>query len=399
MMQSTFLQQQELTRVSTAKSSVDLVIVKGVYDRAGGPETVLQMIAYHLDRERFNPLLTLLAHPDQKLPDVLADLTAHVPSRRLSWHGLGGALITAVSLARVLRERPKAILHTNDMRADLVAFLVTRLHRVPWIAHVHGWLGETHAGRWKMYEDIDRWLIRGADLVLVGSHAMANEVRQAGARWVDIVTNGIPAVDPAAFDAAAADIRAEVAPKGGLIAGVLGRLHPGKGQALLIEALARLRQQGHDLTVLLVGEGPAESEYRALARRLDVADHVTFAGLVPDIHPYLRAMDIVCVPSLKDSLPLTVFEAMSVARPVIASRAGDLPLAIDDGRTGFVVDTGSSDALVSAIGRLASDQDMRVRIGEAGHAALIARFTPQAMLRQLEGFCDELLAKRAAHAR
>jgi glycosyltransferase involved in cell wall biosynthesis len=160
-----------------------------------------------------------------------------------------------------------------------------------------------------------------------------------------------------------------------------------------------LRQQGHDLTVLLVGEGPAESEYRALARRLDVADHVNFAGLVPDIHPYLRAMDIVCVPSLKDSLPLTVFEAMSVARPVIASRAGDLPLAIDDGRTGFVVDTGSSDALVSAIGRLASDQDMRVRIGEAGHAALIARFTPQAMLRQLEGFCDELLAKRAAHAR
>jgi glycosyltransferase involved in cell wall biosynthesis len=209
----------------------------------------------------------------------------------------------------------------------------------------------------------------------------------------------MPAVDPAAFDREAARVRAEVVPGGGLIAGMLGRLHPGKGQALLIEAIASLRRQGQNLTVLLVGEGPAEAEYRALAGSLGVADHVHFAGLVPDIHPYLRAMDIVCAPSLKDSLPLTVFEAMSVSRPVIASRAGDLPLAIEDGLTGLLVETGSSDALAIAINRLAGDPQLRARIGEAGHAALIARFTPQAMLRQLEGFCDQLLATKAGHAR
>jgi glycosyltransferase involved in cell wall biosynthesis len=399
MMKLNLLHREKSSPAHTASSDTDLVMVKGAYDRAGGPETVLQMIVSHLNRERFRPLLTLLARPDQELPAVLADLAADIPSRRLAWYGLSGAPLTALSLARVLRERPGAILHTNDMRSDLVAFLVTRLYPVPWIAHVHGWLGATHAGRWKLYEDIDRWLVRSADLVLVGSQAMANEVRQAGARWVDIVTNGIPAVDPAAFDASAAAIRAKLVPAGGPVIGMLGRLHPGKGQALFIEALARLRNQGQDLTGLLVGEGPAEAEYRALAHDLGIADHVHFAGLVPDIHPYLRAMDIVCVPSLKDSLPLTVFEAMSVARPVIASRAGDLPLAIEHGRTGLLVETGSSDELAVAIDRLAGDQDLRTRIGEAGHAALIARFTPQAMLRQLEGFCDELLARRAAHAR
>jgi glycosyltransferase involved in cell wall biosynthesis len=386
-------------RSASLSTSTDLVMVKGAYDRAGGPETVLQMIVSHLDRERFRPLLTLLARRDQELPAVLADLTAHVPSRRLSWYGLSGAPFTALSLARLLRERPGAILHTNDMRSDLLGYLVTRIHRVPWIAHVHGWLGETHAGRWKMYEDIDRWLIRGADLVLVGSNAMANETRQAGARWVEVVTNGISAVDPAAFDAEAEAIRTDLVAAGGLVVGMLGRLHPGKGQALLIEALAKLRGQGRELTVLLVGEGPAEAEYRALARNLGVADHVHFAGLVADIHPYLRAMDIVCVPSLKDSLPLTAFEAMSVARPVIASRAGDLPLAIEHGHTGLLVETGSAESLAAAIDRLAADAEFRARIGEAGHAELIARFTPQAMLRQLEGFCDQLLARRVGRGR
>jgi len=340
------------------------------------------------------PQLMLLSRPGEQLPAVLAEVAAKVSTQRLSWNGVASAPLTALALARLLRERPGVILHTNDMRSDLLGFLVTRLCRVPWIAHVHGWLGETHAGRWKMYENLDRWLIRGADLVLVGSNAMADEVRSAGARWVEIVTNGIPAVDPTSFDAAAASIRADLGLADGLVIGMLGRLHPGKGQALLIEALAKLRAQGRNLTGLLVGEGPALEDYRALAERQGISDRVFFAGLVPNIYPYLRAMDIICVPSLKDSLPLTAFEAMSVARPVIASRAGDLPLAIKNGRTGILVETGSSDALATAIDRLAGDQDLRTRIGEEGHRMLTDRFTPQTMLRQFEGFCDELLARR-----
>ena len=372
----------------------EIVMVKGVYDLAGGPETVLQMSAGNLDRRAFPPLLVLLARPGQELPPVLASLEAGLPSLRLGWRGIAAAPLAALALARIMRARPGSILHTNDMRSDLLAFLVTCVLRVPWIAHVHGWLGETHAGRHKVYEDIDRWLIRSADLVLVGSNAMAGECRKAGARHVEIVTNGIPAADPSAFDAEAARIRARIAPGGGLVAGMLGRLHPGKGQALLIEALADLRAKGLDLQVLLVGEGPAEADYRALAERLGVAAHVHFAGLVPDALPFLRAMDIACVPSLKDSLPLTALEAMSVARPVVASRAGDLPLAIEDGRTGRLVEVGSAAALADAIAKLADDPGLRERIGEAGRANLIANFTPQAMLRQLQGYCEEIKSGR-----
>ena len=88
---------------------------------------------------------------------------------------------------------------------------------------------------------------------------------------------------------------------------------------------------------------------------------------------------------------------MSVGRPVIASRAGDLPLAIDDGRTGLLVEIGSAPALEAAIERLVADPELRLQLGRAGHAALIARFTPQAMLMQLQGFCDSLLARGSSH--
>jgi glycosyltransferase involved in cell wall biosynthesis len=364
-------------------------MLKGVYDRAGGPETVLRTIANHLDRERFPPLLALLARRGETVPEVLAGLAADLPSCRMNWHGLAGAPLVAVALARLLGERPGAILHTNDMRANLVGFLTTRFRRVPWIAHVHGWLGETHSGRWKMYEDIDRKLIRGADLVLVGSRAMAAEVTRAGARWVEVVTNGIPAADSAPHAAAAgAEIRRHIlGDADGVVIGILGRLHQGKGHALLIRAFAAQAANGWNQHLLLVGEGPAEAEYRTLAQELGVADRVHFSGLVPEIQPWLHAMDMMCVPSLKDSLPLTVLEAMSVACPVIASRAGDLPLAIDDGRTGLLVEVGSVDSLAAAIDRLAADPALRAAIGAAGREKLKADFTPAAMLRQLEGYC------------
>lgn len=374
---------------------IPLLMVKGAYDSAGGPETVLQMVAGNLDRDAFPPLLALLARPDEVLPPVLADLAARIPTERVDWRGIARSPATARLIAARLAERPGAILHTNDMRANLLAWMIRRVKRVPWIAHVHGWLRETHAGRHKMYEDIDRLLVRSADLVLVGSTAMAEEVRRAGARRIDIVTNGIPAADPAAFDAEAAAIRARVAPQGGIIAGVLGRLHPGKGQALLIEAAAALRAKGRGITVVLVGVGPAEAEYRARAAGLGMAEHVHFAGLAPDVRPWLRAMDMACVPSLKDSLPLTALEAMAVACPVIASRAGDLPLAIEDGHNGLLVEVGSAASLADAVERLAGSPALRARLGAAGRATLVERYTPAAMLRQLEGFCATLAAEAA----
>ena len=381
----------------TPQVTTPLIMVKGVYDRAGGPETVLRMVANNLDRERFPPLLALLARPGETMPDVLAALATDLPSRRMAWHGLAGAPLAAMELSRLLGAQPGAILHTNDMRADLVGFMVTRFRRVPWIAHVHGWLGETHAGRWKMYEDIDRKLIRGADLVLVGSRAMAAEVTRAGAKWVEIVTNGIPLADPAPHACAAAAIRRDILGEAeGLVIGMLGRLHPGKGHSLLIRALALQAGNGRNQHLLLVGEGPAEAEYRALAQELGVADRVHFSGLVPEIQPWLCAMDMVCVPSLKDSLPLTALEAMSVARPVIASRAGDLPLAIDDGRTGLLVEVGSVESLAAAVDRLGADPALRATIGVAGRESLKANFTPAAMLRQLEGYCDLLRARAGA---
>jgi glycosyltransferase involved in cell wall biosynthesis len=377
---------------------IPLVMVKGAYDAVGGPETVLQVIADAIDRERFAPLLTLLARPGTPLPPVLADVAVRLPAERINWAGLHAAPAVAWHIARLVAARPGAVLHTHDMRANLLAWMIRRVRRVPWIAHVHGWLGPTHVGKHRLFEEIDRRLIRSADLVLVGSSAMEAEVRRAGARRVEMVINGLPPADPALHDAAAAEIRARLVPAGGVLAGVLGRLHPGKGQALFLEALAGLRAEGLDIKGAIVGVGPAEADYRALAERLGLTAHVHFAGLAPEVLPWLRAMDMLCVPSLKDSMPMSAMEAMSIGTPVIAARTGDLPVAIEDQRSGLIIEVGSVPALADAMRRLATRPEERAIFGAAGRARLIERYSPAAMMRQLEGHCATL-AQEAAHDR
>jgi glycosyltransferase involved in cell wall biosynthesis len=250
---------------------------------------------------------------------------------------------TAWRAARLARATNAAVVHSHDMRANAVAAAMRPFLRLPWIAHVHGWLGPTHRGRWRIYEAIDRRLVCAADRVLVGSRAAQLEVRAGGAKQVEVVANAVAIPDEGALDHRAAALRAEIGmTAGGVVIGMLGRLHQGKGHEIFLQALAALFRSGLNVHGLIVGDGPDSETLRALAGALGILDRVTFTGFVDDAVGFLAAMDIVAVPSLKDSLPLTALEAMAYARPVVASRAGDLAVAIQDGVSGFIVPIGDA---------------------------------------------------------
>jgi glycosyltransferase involved in cell wall biosynthesis len=285
------------------------------------------------------------------------------------------------------------------MRTNAIASAMRVFGRRPWIAHVHGWLGQTHHGRWRLYEAVDRQLVRTADRVLVGSRAAQDEVRRFGAKHVHVVSNAVtlPKDDPQG-DQHAAAIRAEIgAADGALILGVVGRLHPGKGHEFFLRALAALIEERLNVHGLIIGEGPDGDRLRELAKTLGIADKVTFTGFVDDSSRYLFAIDIVAVPSLKDSLPLTALEAMSFGRPVVASCAGDLPLLIDDGDNGFVIPIGHHKALADKLRVLVGDEPLRRRMGAAGRQRIIDGFSAETMARGLEAQYASVISAANGH--
>lgn len=96
---------------------------------------------------------------------------------------------------------------------------------------------------------------------------------------------------------------------------------------------------------------------------------------------------------------MSAMEAMSIGVPVIASRTGDLPVAIAHGQNGLIVEVGSVPALTEAMERLARDPQERAAFGAAGRRRLIEHYAPDAMMRRFEGLCAGLATEAATRAR
>jgi glycosyltransferase involved in cell wall biosynthesis len=174
----------------------------------------------------------------------------------------------------------------------------------------------------------------------------------------------------------------------------VGRLVHIKGQALLLEALARLRGSGTSCRLTLVGEGPNRGELERFADRLGVSEQVTFAGAVgqDEIRSIYRAADIFCLPSMAEGLPVVLMEAMALELPVVTTRIFGIPELVEDERTGLLVSPGRLDELVGALDRLLGDPDLCERLGREARRKVLAEFDVNQSARQLREVLNATLS-------
>lgn len=181
-------------------------------------------------------------------------------------------------------------------------------------------------------------------------------------------------VDTARF-AAPADPGPEP-PPGTLHVLCVGRLVPVKGQALLVQAVAALRDRGVDARATIVGHGPDRGRLEALAARLDVEGRVTFTGAIgqDDILRYYHDADAFCLPSFAEGVPVVLMEAMACELPVVTTRTMGIPELVEDEVGGLLVAPSDAAALTDALARLAADPALRRTLGAAGRARVRAGF-------------------------
>jgi glycosyltransferase involved in cell wall biosynthesis len=147
----------------------------------------------------------------------------------------------------------------------------------------------------------------------------------------------------------------------------VGRLSAEKGFGILIEALACLKEKGTPQRLVLIGDGPLRGSLEEKARRAGVAELVEFTGeLGPEeVRTHLDRADLFCLPSFSEGLPISIMEAMAVGVPVVTTWVAGIPELAEPGVTALTVPPARVDALASALGRLAEDVPLRVRLAAA----------------------------------
>lgn len=146
----------------------------------------------------------------------------------------------------------------------------------------------------------------------------------------------------------------------------VGRLVRDKAHSVLLDAFAMLGDEFKEWRLAVAGDGYLGTELRAQATRLGIAERIDWHGVVPDPYEYYRVAKIFALPSRVEGMPNALLEAMSCGLPVIVSDGAPGPLElVEDGVTGLVVPVNDAAALAAALRRLASDEDLRQRLGEA----------------------------------
>ncbi len=170
---------------------------------------------------------------------------------------------------------------------------------------------------------------------------------------------------------------------------------PMKGHRWLFEAMPGILARFPDATLILAGSGPGLEAARERVAAAGMARRVRILGPRADGVDLLGLSDVVVLPSVAaEGLPIVILEALALGKPVVATRVGGIPEVIQDGKTGLLVLPGDPQALADAVSALLADPARAAAMAARGRAAVRARFSADAMVRQIERLYLELAAAK-----
>jgi glycosyltransferase involved in cell wall biosynthesis len=295
-----------------------------------------------------------------------------------------------MSLVRLIKQiaqlRPDVVV-TATPKAGLLGTFAALVTRVPVrVYQLWGVRFETESGpRRTLLKLLEVWSVSAATQVIANSPSLARRAAELGltrkkpavvlgpgsSHGVDL-THFSPAVDVPSVDGVTSRFLASRPDD--MIVGFVGRVHPDKGIETLLKALEILNARGLPLRLLVVGAFESDAIVTQV-RQSSVDTHLV--GPVIDTRPYLKAMDIHCLPTRREGFPNVVLEASALSLATVASDATGAVDSVIDGETGLLFPTDDAHALATRLERLARDAEMRSRLGQRARAHVEKNFSKE----------------------
>ena len=333
--------------------------------RMHGVKRLFAWMIPRFDRERFNVSLVSLRRKDlseETLESFGIDITY--------LHKSKFDPTTLPALMKVIRRKQIDILHLHGYGATTFGRMAAGLRGIPAILHEHANLTDTP---W-FQKVADAILERETDIAIAVSESTAGfvvQARQIPPDKVKVVYLGAPLDEFSRprSDAEVAGARAELGVRpGDCLIGSVTRLHESKGNAFLVDAARLVLDRRPQATFIVAGEGPLRPALEAQAASLGLGDRFVFAGFARDVARVVSAFDIDVFPSLWEGTPLTVFEALAMGKPIVATDADGLTDVLTADRDALIVPRRSAAALADGLVRLIDEPQTRDRLSRAARA-------------------------------
>jgi len=366
---------------TTTHPRVVHVVVAG---ELGGAERMLVDLASRPELSKAEHVIALMT-PSEALARMFegADLAVRDRGRvrenpaAYLWRSLGP--VDTAWLERVLRAERADVVHLHTFASHVVGTRAARSAGVPVVRTEHSTRVYTDPTCWPF----SRWSLRRTmHTVAISRHV--RDVALARAPWISrlsVIHNG---VDTSRFTPRPRETGADDRP---LRFSLVARLEPRKGVDLAIEALARVP----DATLDVVGDGNARASLEAQARPL--GGRVTFHGHLADVRDVHAACDVVLCSSREEGLGIAVLEGMAMGKPVVAFPVGGVPEIVEDGKSGWLATSSSSDGLAASMQRAQLERGRLAEMGELARTRVVDAFSIDTMCRSYGEVYAQVTAK------
>ena len=304
--------------------------------------------------------------------------------------------LTLWHLWRFLQSERIDIVHLHFVSPASLYFVVLRLFsRWKLVATFHGTDGYALSRRSRWHRLLVRLVVSQVDLVTAVSGDLLRTVRATfpGMRAENrVIMNGNPITGRAPQDRASTPL--PTLPDRYVLA--VGSLIPRKGYDVLVKAAGLIRDRGHHLDLVIVGDGPETASLATLTKELGLEDRVFFAGDMSHTETlrfYPRAKFFVHT-ALEEAFGLVLLEAMSFGKAVIATRVGGIPEFVQDGRTGLLVHPDDPAALAEAMMRLDRDDPLRDSLAARAYETATNEFSWERVVDAYRAAYDDVLRNR-----
>jgi glycosyltransferase involved in cell wall biosynthesis len=319
-------------------------------------------------------------------------------------------LVATLRLARLIRRERPDILHTHTAKAGTVgrvAALLAGRRAPPIVVHTfHGHVLRGYFGplRSRLFRLLERWLAARTTALI----AVSPQVRD------DLVSLGVATPERFAVIRLGIELDQRVAggqngrlesrrylgiPTDRFAVGWIGRMTAVKRTDDVLVAFKRLRDDGVDAVLCMVGDGPDREQLERRAHELGVVRDTLFLGYQEDVAPFYAAFDALVLPSSNEGTPVSAIEALAAGRPVVATRVGGVPDVVQEGEDGFLVEPGATDELADRLAQLARDPALRERMGRVGRERVLPRYAVERLVDDVDRLYRSLLSEASVRRR
>jgi glycosyltransferase involved in cell wall biosynthesis len=359
----------------------------------GGAERVARDLLVELDPKRFERILFVSRPPrDQTGEQVVAGLRRRGVDVRFLRRRFKYDPLAWWPLLRALRRERIDVLHTHAFGQNAWGSLLGRLAGVPVvIAHEHN---RDFNGR-VLHPVIDRELIArcaGAMIVVSGeARRRMIQVERVPPERLVLLPNGVQALPRGDGRALREDLGIG---SDDPVVGTVCIIRSEKALDVLVRATALLARGFPRLSVVIAGTGPDRGRVEAVTQQLGLSDRVHFAGARTDVPDVLAAIDVAVICSDYEGSPRSVLEFMDAGKPIVATKVGGIPEAIEDGVHGILVPPRDEAALAAAIGGVLGDPNGGSEMGARARDRCRREFSLGRTVESLQQLYEELHSLR-----